>query len=83
MSAKSRSRGHCALTGCSIRRGDRVYRPQRRGENFPLSYGEMILAASLDKLIIGSVNRAGSAVHASLNVTIGFAGNLWIDPFEA
>jgi hypothetical protein len=44
----SRGRGRCALSGCTIRRGDSVYRPQWRGPLCPANGADMILAAALN-----------------------------------
>jgi hypothetical protein len=43
----SRGKGCCALSGCAIRRGDQVYRPQWRGGYCPANSREMILAAAV------------------------------------
>ncbi|WP_201698606.1 DUF3331 domain-containing protein [Paraburkholderia hiiakae] len=49
--SKSRHKGRCALSGCLIRRGDPIYRPQRRGL-VCLSFGpEMILARVLESMV--------------------------------
>jgi hypothetical protein len=48
----SRCKGQCVLSGCVIRRGDSVYRPQWRGECCPANGADMILAAVLQDLPI-------------------------------
>jgi hypothetical protein len=48
----SRGRGCCALSGCTIYRGDRVYRPQWRGGYCPANSAEMILAATIRRMDI-------------------------------
>lgn len=48
----SRGKGYCALSGCLIRRGDQVYRPQWRGEYCPANGADMILAAALPRMAI-------------------------------
>ncbi|WP_052408717.1 DUF3331 domain-containing protein [Paraburkholderia acidipaludis] len=49
----SRGRGCCALSGRTIYRGDRVYRPQWRGGYCPANSAEMILAAAIRRMGIG------------------------------
>jgi hypothetical protein len=46
----SRGAGCCALSGCRIRRGDQVYRPQWRGTDCPANGAEMILAATIRRM---------------------------------
>jgi hypothetical protein len=46
----SRVKGRCALSGCTIYRGDRVYRPRWRGGNCPVNSAEMILAWVVDDI---------------------------------
>ena len=46
----SRGSGCCALSGCRIRRGDQVYRPQWRGADCPANGAEMILAATVQRM---------------------------------
>lgn len=48
----SRGRGCCALSGCTIQRGDQVYRPQWRGSYCPANSAEMILAAAIQRIDI-------------------------------
>jgi hypothetical protein len=48
----SRGRGRCALSGCTIRRGDSIYRPQWRGPCCPANGADMILAAALDRGVL-------------------------------
>lgn len=48
----SRGRGRCALSGCTIRRGDSIYRPQWRGTSCPANGADMILAAALDHVAL-------------------------------
>jgi hypothetical protein len=48
----SRGKGCCALSGCAIYRGDRVYRPQWRGGYCPANCAEMILAAAIRRMDI-------------------------------
>jgi hypothetical protein len=50
VSATARTSGLCALTGHAIRRGDSVYRPQRRGALCPVNCSGMILAAVLERM---------------------------------
>ncbi|WP_330848668.1 DUF3331 domain-containing protein [Burkholderia stagnalis] len=52
ISAKSRKRSCCALSGRSIRIGDAVYKPQCRGEKLPANCADMILATEIDSLIL-------------------------------
>ena len=49
--AKSRCEGWCALTGHVIRRGDPVYKPQRRGAPCPALCSGMILAVALQRMV--------------------------------
>jgi hypothetical protein len=51
----SRGKGCCALSGCTIYRGDRVYRPQWRGGYCPANCAEMILAEAIGHMDIGVV----------------------------
>jgi hypothetical protein len=46
----SRGKGCCALSGCTIYRGDRVYRPQWRGGYCPANCAEMILAEAIGRM---------------------------------
>jgi len=48
-SSKSRQYGTCALSGCDIKAGDRVYRP-RNARPCPLNANAMVLAAYLEDL---------------------------------
>ncbi|WP_084688151.1 DUF3331 domain-containing protein [Paraburkholderia oxyphila] len=48
----SRAKGCCALSGCTIQRGDQVYRPQWRGGYCPANCAEMILAAAIQRMDI-------------------------------
>jgi hypothetical protein len=50
VSAKSRCAGRCVLTGGVIRRGDPVYKPQRRGPSRTAIGAGMILAVALERL---------------------------------
>ncbi|CAB3676737.1 hypothetical protein LMG24238_02400 [Paraburkholderia sediminicola] len=50
ISAKSRCKGRCVLTGSVIRRGDTVYRLQRRGSGCTTIGSEMILAVALGRM---------------------------------
>jgi hypothetical protein len=50
VSGKSRCRGRCAMTGVEIRRGDPVYKPQRRGPKCTAIGSGMILAAALERM---------------------------------
>jgi hypothetical protein len=59
----SRGKGCCALSGCTIQRGDRVYRPQWRGGYCPANCAEMILAAAIGRTDI-RVAEAGSLGEA-------------------
>ncbi|MBN3820685.1 DUF3331 domain-containing protein, partial [Paraburkholderia sp. Se-20369] len=52
ISAKSRMRSCCALSGQAIRIGDAVYKPQWRGAKRPANCADMILATELDSVII-------------------------------
>ena len=47
---RSRGAGCCALSGCKIRRGDQVYRPQWRGTDRPANGAEMILATAIQRM---------------------------------
>jgi hypothetical protein len=50
VSSKSRSGGRCVLTGGQIRRGDTVYKPQRRGAKCTGLGSGMIIAAELERM---------------------------------
>jgi len=52
ISAKSRMRARCALSGQVIRLGDSVYKPQWRGAKRPANGAEMILTNELERLIV-------------------------------
>ncbi|MGU7772672.1 DUF3331 domain-containing protein [Burkholderia sp. MR1-5-21] len=52
ISAKSRLRGCCALSGQVIHTGDAIYKPQWRGGKRPANCTEMILATELDRLVV-------------------------------
>ncbi|WP_431822982.1 DUF3331 domain-containing protein [Burkholderia sp. F1] len=52
ISAKSRIRSCCALTGRVIHIGDAIYKPQWRGAKRPANGAEMILATELDRLVV-------------------------------
>jgi Domain of unknown function (DUF3331) len=49
----ARSSGQCVLSGRHIRRGDRIYKPRKRGANIPLNFYAMIFADELDKAVCG------------------------------
>jgi hypothetical protein len=49
----ARISGQCALSGRHIRRGDRIYKPRKRGSNIPLNLYAMIFADELDKVVCG------------------------------
>jgi hypothetical protein len=55
INAKSRSSGYCALSGRPIHPGDWVYKPQWCREHRPANFGEMILAAELERTVIADV----------------------------
>lgn len=50
VSSKSRRGGLCVLTGNVIRKGDPVYRPQRRRKSRTPSGSVMVLAAALERM---------------------------------
>jgi hypothetical protein len=50
VSAKSRCRGRCVMTGDEIRRGDPIYKPQRGGAKCTAIGSGMILAAALERV---------------------------------
>jgi hypothetical protein len=43
----ARTDGYCALSGQSIKRGDRIFRPRSSGGGQPVNIGEMILASEI------------------------------------
>ncbi|OAJ55753.1 hypothetical protein A6V37_05925 [Paraburkholderia ginsengiterrae] len=51
-SARSRCSGLCILTGSIIRRGDPVYKRQRRDASRKITGIEMILAVALERVAV-------------------------------